>query len=458
MQNNQEDGPDAILNGHSTTEHPAPLLLGPLAPRGGHLTSPTFHRLQQQHAAPEDFAMSPTSATPSADDDAQHLLDNWCNTLSNGLPLDGVGASMGWSGWPGASEASGWVGMAPMLGANPKQQLPVISGDDSNLQHWEALSRAYVLARLYKWASIVYVWLFLAYYVLGPRQDLSSDALLLKITQPHAPKWQCVPQVRTFGDRIPTVRQIDWKELCTLRIPIQGPTNHFSSSHALPMRSMFCPTDSSSIQVHRRTPVTLHKIICITDPISGVADFEDTTFEIQGTIRETHFSSGAIKLAFDTPLSVYENESQIYLEAQRLTIGAHFLKHFIWILFAEAWLGQEVGQPSTASGTVTVDDNHKGITWLIEKKRATTVEHYTYTLNHQSRRQDLCAQPFRLFNKTKVMADIQGTPSHVSGKDVMILFDPMTHTKTGNSGIGDFGAEGIQTFLRDHKCRELCQS
>ncbi|KAJ7291848.1 hypothetical protein C8J57DRAFT_1492313 [Mycena rebaudengoi] len=115
-----------------------------------HSCSPTFRRLQQQHAAPEDFAMSPTSATPSADDDAQHLLDNWCNTLSNGLPLDGVGASMGWSGWPGASEASGWVGMAPMLGANPKQQLPVISGDDSNLQHWEALPSSLRVALIFE--------------------------------------------------------------------------------------------------------------------------------------------------------------------------------------------------------------------------------------------------------------------------------------------------------------------
>ncbi|KAJ7241472.1 hypothetical protein C8J57DRAFT_1561319 [Mycena rebaudengoi] len=40
-------------------------------------------------------------------------------------------------------------------------QLLAISGDDSNLQYWEVLSCAYVLARLYKWASIVYVWLFL---------------------------------------------------------------------------------------------------------------------------------------------------------------------------------------------------------------------------------------------------------------------------------------------------------
>ncbi|KAJ7246964.1 hypothetical protein C8J57DRAFT_1241126 [Mycena rebaudengoi] len=133
-----------ILNGDSTTEHPAHLL------PGLHLT--VHHEHGGAHAAVADvpppaaaarraggFAMSPTSASPSADDDAQHLLDNWCNALSNG-PLDGVGASMGWGGGPGASEASGWVGTAPMLAANPKQQLLVISGDDSNLQYWEALT------------------------------------------------------------------------------------------------------------------------------------------------------------------------------------------------------------------------------------------------------------------------------------------------------------------------------
>ncbi|KAJ7688592.1 hypothetical protein B0H17DRAFT_1202867 [Mycena rosella] len=34
----------------------------------------------------------------------------------------------------------------------------------------------------------------------------------------------------------------------------------------------------------------------------------------------------------------------------------------------------------------------------------------------------------------------------------------MTHTPNGDSGIGDFGMKGIQTFLRDHTCGEVCRA
>ncbi|KAJ7440571.1 hypothetical protein FB451DRAFT_1415067 [Mycena latifolia] len=34
----------------------------------------------------------------------------------------------------------------------------------------------------------------------------------------------------------------------------------------------------------------------------------------------------------------------------------------------------------------------------------------------------------------------------------------MTHTPKGNSGIGDFGREGIHSFIRDHSCGALCRS
>lgn len=33
----------------------------------------------------------------------------------------------------------------------------------------------------------------------------------------------------------------------------------------------------------------------------------------------------------------------------------------------------------------------------------------------------------------------------------------MTHTLNGNSGIGDFGREGINAFIRDHQCGEICK-
>lgn len=52
---------------------------------------------------------------------------------------------------------------------------------------------------------------------------------------------------------------------------------------------------------------------------------------------------------------------------------------------------------------------------------------------------------------------LPGTPAQVKGQDGIILFDTMTHTLQGNSGIGDFGQDGIDTFIRDHTCGEICQ-
>ncbi|KAJ6583158.1 hypothetical protein DFH09DRAFT_1076311 [Mycena vulgaris] len=51
-----------------------------------------------------------------------------------------------------------------------------------------------------------------------------------------------------------------------------------------------------------------------------------------------------------------------------------------------------------------------------------------------------------------------GTKAHVRGGDGLILFDLMTHTKGGNSGVGDFGHKGIATFVRDQRCNMICSS
>ncbi|KAJ7081540.1 hypothetical protein C8R43DRAFT_965584 [Mycena crocata] len=210
-----------------------------------------------------------------------------------------------------------------------------------------------------------------------------------------------------------------------------------------PMKSSFMPMSSSSaITVHQRSSVTLKKVICVVDAITGVAEFEETTKVVSGSIRHTAFSKGAMKCAYDfktssgealvvkrfyrvsetdensmtPPVTVLENREQIYLELQRLAVAA--------ISFAEAWLGEEINHPSKASGTTRIDDSHAGIT---------------------------C-------NNSVVLADIQGTPAHMHGIDTLVLFDPMTHTLTGDSGIGDFGRSGMQSFIRDHKCNDLCRA
>jgi hypothetical protein len=146
------------------------------------------------------------------------------------------------------------------------------------------------------------------------------------------------------------------------------------------------------------------------------------------------------------PITVLENRTQIYLELRRLMVGAYFLKQFFMaakhqgvdvytgivvvdhclchlilifpaIEFADAWLGQEIQvTPTKASGAAKADDTHEGISWLVETNHTTTVEHCTFTLNHQTRRQDLCAKTIHAFahftmataKKSIVLADIRG--------------------------------------------------
>ncbi|KAJ6515835.1 fungal-specific transcription factor domain-containing protein [Mycena sanguinolenta] len=155
---NQAGGPrripiDPVLNGDNA-EHPAHLLLGlqhsspatpptrAAFPSGRAPQSPTFHRLQQQHTGSDEFPMSPTT-TGSPDDEsaAQHLLDHWVTTLSNGPPVDGSNASIAasWS-LTGTSDNAGWVGTAPMVGTSVPRVLPGLADDaDWNSNYWEAL-------------------------------------------------------------------------------------------------------------------------------------------------------------------------------------------------------------------------------------------------------------------------------------------------------------------------------
>ncbi|KAF5335253.1 hypothetical protein D9758_017392 [Tetrapyrgos nigripes] len=54
--------------------------------------------------------------------------------------------------------------------------------------------------------------------------------------------------------------------------------------------------------------------------------------------------------------------------------------------------------------------------------------------------------------QTLVFADLQGSPVMINNHSGLKLFDVMTHTNTGTSGIGDFGLEGL------HMCGEVCNN
>ncbi|KAJ7653488.1 hypothetical protein B0H17DRAFT_957441, partial [Mycena rosella] len=54
------------------------------------------------------------------------------------------------------------------------------------------------------------------------------------------------------------------------------------------------------------------------------------------------------------------------------------------------------------------------------------------------------------------MVDLQGAFFLPGAVRRLTLFDPMSHTITEDSGIGDFGATGIQDSIETHQCSLYC--
>ncbi|KAJ7853224.1 kinase-like domain-containing protein, partial [Mycena leptocephala] len=105
-------------------------------------------------------------------------------------------------------------------------------------------------------------------------------------------------------------------------------------------------------------------------------------------------------------------------------------------------------------------------TWLVEGKRVSAVISFTSTLDHKARGAEdsqsdtghtFAHFAFQYSEGSLVFADLQGTPGPVRGNNGLILFDPMTHTLDGGSGLGDFGMEGIESFVNGHECNRLCE-
>ncbi|KAJ6567493.1 kinase-like domain-containing protein, partial [Mycena sp. CBHHK59/15] len=53
-------------------------------------------------------------------------------------------------------------------------------------------------------------------------------------------------------------------------------------------------------------------------------------------------------------------------------------------------------------------------------------------------------------------ADLQGV--FLSFLCSMVLFDPMTHTIGGKSGLGDHGSKGIKDTIDSHHCNAFCNA
>ncbi|KAF9521496.1 kinase-like domain-containing protein, partial [Crepidotus variabilis] len=108
--------------------------------------------------------------------------------------------------------------------------------------------------------------------------------------------------------------------------------------------------------------------------------------------------------------------------------------------------------------------DRNGFVWLVEKKRPMAIERFSGTLTHASSRTDLQATTIAAFSHfayflskgNRVFADIQGTLTHLDKKDIMVLFDLMTHTPDGSLGVGDFGSDGIKTYIETHIYCDIC--
>ncbi|KAF4574709.1 hypothetical protein EYR36_006059 [Pleurotus pulmonarius] len=252
----------------------------------------------------------------------------------------------------------------------------------------------------------------------------------------------------------------------------------------------------------QRSAVSLKKITCDIDE-NGGPSFTEQDQVLNGYIRDECIGKGTMKVVYDLELitaevktlayvakrffclddkgsavSVAANLDEVQAEMTRLAWASSFLAEFYnycksvpgasvheTLFFpSDTFLAREITSPSQASGITSLSDG-EAMTWIVEPKRALSVMKFSGTLDHHPQRRDRCAQTVYAFahfawgqsNNCLVFADIQGTPACHNGKDSLALFEIMTHTVTGDSGVGDSGEEGIQSFLQDHKCLDICK-
>ncbi|KAJ7064244.1 kinase-like domain-containing protein [Mycena amicta] len=270
------------------------------------------------------------------------------------------------------------------------------------------------------------------------------------------------------------------------------------------------------LQPKTQSRVTLERFDVSVDPTTYDPELFRHAGQIEAIIQDTHFAKGGSKLAYDMSIfadsgkeeravanvvakriyrtsdddshslsngvTLTENRALLEAECHRLALGTLLFASYVsyckemevvifnFVEFASVYLATEKAiqvtrSPSVASGLDGFNGSEDGITWMIKAKRAAAVIKFTSTLNHKARGSDLQTLTIHSFahyvfgatHGSLVMADLQGTPATVRGNDGLVLFDVMTHTQDGSSGLGDFGLEGIESFINTHECNQLCK-
>ncbi|KAF8181715.1 kinase-like domain-containing protein, partial [Mycena galopus ATCC 62051] len=105
--------------------------------------------------------------------------------------------------------------------------------------------------------------------------------------------------------------------------------------------------------------------------------------------------------------------------------------------------------------------------WLIEPFRLGRAEKSSGTNQHPNHSQNKLRNILNSFAhfvydasyNSIALADIQSNYKGAHRKqNFTSLFDLTTHTSSGDSGVGDHGQDGIQTFVEQHVCTSRCES
>ncbi|KAJ7797992.1 hypothetical protein B0H14DRAFT_2618364 [Mycena olivaceomarginata] len=131
--------------------------------------------------------------------------------------------------------------------------------------------------------------------------------------------------------------------------------------------------------------------------------------------------------------------------------------------------------PSIASGfsmeqyeAAQLDGSAQGyVIWLFETRRSSPVKHWGGTNEYPAWYQNKLGSILNAFahyvylfsQESTVPADLQtATVVNENGEGVQVLFEIMTHTLNGLSGVGDHGKSGITCFLKKHECGNRCHN
>ncbi|KAJ7900789.1 kinase-like domain-containing protein [Mycena leptocephala] len=105
------------------------------------------------------------------------------------------------------------------------------------------------------------------------------------------------------------------------------------------------------------------------------------------------------------------------------------------------------------------------VIWLFEPRRSSEVQHWSGINEYPAWNRNKLGSTLNAFAhcayllslESTVFCDLQTAMAiNENGDGIQVLFDIMTHTLDGSSGVGDHGKTGIETFLTKHKCGNRC--